>query len=152
VRIVNAGLSGETSAGALRRIEWLLKSPVDLVMIETGANDGLRGLDVDATRDNLRAILRRIRALQPAALLFLAQMEAPPNFGADYTSRFRAMFPAVAREAGATLVPFLLEGVAGVPAMNQGDRIHPNLEGERIVAGNVWRTMAPALERLAQRR
>jgi acyl-CoA thioesterase-1 len=149
VRIVNAGLSGETSAGALRRVDWLLRQqPADLVLLETGANDGLRALDVDSTRENLRAILRKVRGALPNARLFLAQMEAPPNLGADYTSRFRVMFADVARAEGATLVPFLLEGVAAVPRLNQGDGIHPNREGARRVADNVWRTLAPALARL----
>jgi acyl-CoA thioesterase-1 len=152
VRIVNAGLSGETSAGALRRLDWLLGGRVDLVMLETGANDGLRGLDVDSTRANLRAILRRVHATHPAALLFLAQMEAPPNLGATYTSAFHTMYPTVARQEGASLMPFLLDGVAAIPRLNQGDGIHPNLEGERIVAANVWRSLAPALERLGRGR
>ncbi len=150
VRIVNAGLSGETSAGALRRIDWLLQQRADLVMIETGANDGLRGVNVDSSRANLLAIVRKVHAAKPSALVFVAQMEAPPNLGADYTSRFHETFPTVAREGGAALVPFLLDGVAGVPSLNQGDGIHPNLEGERIVADNVWRALAPALARLGR--
>lgn len=152
VRIRGEGLSGETSAGALRRIDWLLREPADVVMIETGANDGLRGLDVDSTRANLTAILRRVRAARPEARLLLAQMEAPPNLGPTYTTRFREMFPAVAREAGAVLVPFLLDSVAGIPEMNQGDGIHPNDAGSRRVAANVWRALAPELERLARPR
>jgi acyl-CoA thioesterase I len=150
VRIVNAGLSGETSAGALRRIDWLLQQRADLVMIETGANDGLRGVNVDSSRANLLAIVRKVHAAKPSALVFVAQMEAPPNLGADYTSRFHDTFPIVAREGGAALVPFLLDGVAGVPSLNQGDGIHPNLRGERIVADNVWRALAPALARLGK--
>lgn len=149
VHIVNAGLSGETSAGALRRVDWLMQQRVDMVMLETGANDGLRGLNIDSTEANLRAILRRIHEAKPAARLFLAQMEAPPNLGDRYTSRFRAMFPTVAREEHATLVPFLLAGVAGDPRLNQGDGIHPNRVGERIVAENVWLALAPALARYA---
>ena len=148
VRIVNAGLSGETSAGALRRLDWLLQGHVDAFMIETGANDGLRGLNIDSTRANLRAIVRRIRSTFPKAPIFLAQMEAPPNLGADYTSRFRAMFPEVAKEESVHLVPFILDGVAGIPRLNQEDRIHPNLEGERIVAANVWKVLEPTLKRL----
>jgi acyl-CoA thioesterase-1 len=152
VRIENQGLSGETSAGALRRIDWLLQKPAAVVMIETGANDGLRGLDVDSTRENLRAIVRAVHGASPDARILLAQMEAPPNLGADYTTRFRAMFPTVAREEGVVLIPFLLDGVAGTPAMNQGDGIHPNREGARRVADNVWRTLAPELERLSRAR
>lgn len=152
VQIVNAGLSGETSAGALRRIDWLLQRPVELVLLETGANDGLRGLDIDTTEANLRRIIERVRDRQPAARILLAQMEAPPNLGEAYTTRFREMFPTVAREEGAGLVPFLLEGVAAIPAMNQGDGIHPNTRGARRVAQNVWRTLGPELERLVRQR
>ena len=152
VRIVNAGLSGETSAGALRRIDWLLQNPAEMIVIETGANDGLRGLDVDSTRENLRNILARARQARPNAPLFLAQMEAPPNLGPVYTARFREMYPQVAREYGATLIPFLLDGVAGVPRLNQGDGIHPNIEGARLVAENVWRSLAPVLAREAAAR
>jgi acyl-CoA thioesterase-1 len=147
--VVNAGVSGETSAGALRRIDWLLRGPVDVLVLETGANDGLRALPVDSTRANIRAILDRVKSARPAARLALVQMEAPPNLGAEYTSSFRAMFPAVARETGATLIPFLLEGVAGEAGLNQSDGIHPNVRGERIVAENVWRALGPLLgERL----
>ena len=148
VRIVNAGLSGETSAGALRRVDWLMQGPVALVMLETGANDALRGLDVDSSRANLRAIARKVRAARPSALLYLAQMEAPPNLGPEYTARFHAMFPEVAREESATLMPFLLDRVAGIPTLNQGDGIHPNDEGERIVAENVFRALLPGLRRV----
>jgi acyl-CoA thioesterase-1 len=147
VNIVAAGVSGETSAGALRRIDWLLQNPADVIVIETGANDGLRGLNIDSTRANLREILRRSAAAKPAARLFLAQMEAPPNLGPRYTADFRAMFPAVSKEAGATLVPFLLDSVAGVQEMNQSDGIHPNERGSVIVARNVWRSLERALPR-----
>ena len=144
-RVVNAGYSGETSAGALRRLEWLLRDSANVVMIETGANDGLRGQDVDSTRATLRAIVRRVKTVLPNATVLLAQMESPPNLGERYTTAFRAMFPTVAREEGITLVPFLLDRVAGVPGMNQGDGIHPNEEGSRIVAENVFRALLPVL-------
>ena len=150
-RVVNAGYSGETSAGALRRIEWLLRDSAAVVMIETGANDGLRGQDVDSTRETLRRIVRRVKQELPDATVLLAQMESPPNLGERYTTAFRAMFPAVAREEGITLVPFLLDGVAGVPAMNQSDGIHPNEQGSKIVAENVFRALLPALERSSRR-
>ncbi len=150
-RVVNAGFSGETSAGALRRIEWLLRNTANVVMIETGANDGLRGQDVDSTRATLRAIVRRVKAVLPDATILLAQMESPPNLGQRYTTAFRAMFPEVAREEGITLVPFLLDRVAGVPELNQGDGIHPNEAGSRIVADNVFRDILPILkQRLAR--
>ena len=145
VNVVGAGVSGETSAGALRRIDWLLQRPTDVIVIETGANDGLRGLDIDSTRANLREILRRSAAARPAARLFLVQMEAPPNLGPRYTASFRAMFPEVAKEAGAQLIPFLLDGVAGVQELNQSDGIHPNERGSRRVAANVWSVLEPAL-------
>lgn len=144
-RVVNAGYSGETSAGALRRLEWLLRDSASVVMIESGANDGLRGQDVDSTRATLRAIVRRVKAVLPNATVLLAQMESPPNLGERYTTAFRAMFPAVAKEEGITLIPFLLDRVAGVPGMNQGDGIHPNEAGSRIVAENVFRALLPVL-------
>ena len=145
---VNAGLSGETSAGALRRVDWLLRGPADVVVIETGANDGLRGLNVDSTRANLQALIGKVKAARPSARILLAQMEAPPNLGAKYTAAFRAMYQDVARETGVSVMPFLLEGVAGVTRLNQGDGIHPNEEGEQIVAGNVWRALEPVLREL----
>ncbi len=145
LRVVNAGFSGETSAGALRRIEWLLKDTAAVVMIETGANDGLRGQDVDSTRATLRAIVRRVKAALPEATIVLAQMESPPNLGERYTTAFRAMFPAVASEEGVVLLPFLLDGVAGVPELNQGDGIHPNEEGARRVAENVFTSLRSVL-------
>jgi acyl-CoA thioesterase-1 len=147
LRVVNAGFSGETSAGALRRLEWLLRDSAGVVMIETGANDGLRGQDVDSTRATLRAIVRRVKASLPGAKILLAQMESPPNLGERYTTAFRAMFPAVAREEGAVLVPFLLEGVAGVAEMNQGDGIHPNETGAKVVADNVFRSIVSLFPR-----
>ncbi|MEO6444207.1 MAG: arylesterase [Gemmatimonadaceae bacterium] len=148
VQVVNAGLSGETSAGALRRLEWLLREPAALVMVETGANDGLRGVDIDSTRANLVAIVRTVKAALPGAPVLLLQMEAPPNLGPGYTRRFRENYPAVARSEGAALLPFLLEGVAGVRALNQGDGIHPTVEGSRRVARNLWPFLEPHLERL----
>jgi acyl-CoA thioesterase-1 len=148
VRIVNAGLSGETSAGLARRMDWLLREPAALVVVETGANDGLRGLDPDSLRGNLRRIVEAVRTRQPEARVVLVQMEAPPNFGPAYTARFRTVFGEVAAETGATLAPFLLEGVAGLRALNQGDGIHPNEEGARLAAATLWPTLAPLLDSL----
>lgn len=145
VDIVNAGVSGETSAAALRRADWIFRAPADVIVLETGANDALRALDPEATRRNIATILAKARAAHPSARLLLVQMEAPPNLGAGYTSRFHAMFPELARESGATLVPFLLEGVAGHAELNQGDGIHPNLAGARVVADNVWPSLQGAL-------
>jgi acyl-CoA thioesterase-1 len=140
-RAVNGGVSGETSAGALRRLGWMLQPGVRVLVVETGANDGLRGLDVDSTRANLEAIVARIRAYDPGVRIVLAGMEAPPNLGARYTARFRAMFRDLARRERLPLIPFILEGVGGVDSLNQGDGIHPNAAGARIVAGNVWRVL-----------
>ena len=142
---VNAGVSGETSAGLLRRLDWVLRRPAAVIVVETGANDALRGQPVEGTKATIGRVLERIRREQPEARLVLMQMEAPPNLGPAYTTAFRAMFPALAREHGATLVPFLLDGVAGETRLNQPDGIHPNYEGERIVTENVWRTLAPLL-------
>jgi acyl-CoA thioesterase-1 len=143
--VVNAGVSGETSAGALRRIDWVLREPADVVVLETGANDGLRALRVDSTRANIEGIVRKIKASLPRARIALVQMEAPPNLGPRYTADFHAMFPGVARAEGLTLVPFLLTDVAGVARLNQADGIHPNDAGERIVADNLWKVLEPVL-------
>jgi len=144
-QVVNAGVSGETSAGALRRIDWLMREPVAVLVVETGANDGLRGQEPDSTRANVRGIFDRARRQSPPPKLLLVGMQAPPNLGADYTRRFRALFPEVAKEYGAAFVPFLLEGVAGVARLNQADGIHPTAEGQRIVTENVWRVLKPLL-------
>lgn len=143
--VVNAGVSGDTSAGGLRRLDWLLRRPVDALVVELGANDGLRGLSVEATRTNLQAVIDRTRARWPAARIVLAGMRLPENLGPDYTGRFVAMYPALASTNGVELIPFLLEGVAGIAELNQADQIHPNAEGHRRVATNVWNRLAPIL-------
>ena len=141
-RVVNAGLSGESSAGALDRIDWLLsKNRVAVLVVETGANDGLRGQDPDSVRARIQRILDRARAVDPPPRLVVAGMEALPNLGSDYGRRFRAIYPALARENDAALIPFLLEGVAGVDSLNQQDGIHPTARGQRLVAENVWRVI-----------
>ena len=145
IDVVNAGLSGETSAGALRRMDWILRAPADVIVVETGANDALRGLDPDSTRANLERIIARIRQEQPAAAIVLVQMEAPPNYGIGYVRRFRAMYGDVAREQQVALAPFLLEGVAGLPDLNQADGIHPNRRGAELVAANVWKALKPVV-------
>jgi len=144
-RVANGGVSGETSAGALRRLEWILQHNMKVLVVETGANDGLRGLDPDSTRANLEAIVRRARAYDPGIRIVLAGMEAPPNLGADYTARFRGIYRDVARRERLALIPFILEGVGGVDSLNQGDGIHPNEVGARIVAVNVWRVLEQVL-------
>ena len=144
---MNAGVSGETSAGLLRRLDWVLKQPAAVIVVETGANDGLRGQPVTATSATIGSVLIAIRRERPTRALLLVQMEAPPNLGQDYTRAFHAMFPALAAEHGVTLMPFLLEGVAGRTKLNQGDGVHPNDAGERIVTDNVWRALQPVLAR-----
>jgi acyl-CoA thioesterase-1 len=139
--VVNAGVSGESSAGALRRLDWILRQPPAVLVIETGANDGLRGQDPDSIRANIQAMIDRTRARAPQVRLVIAAMEAMPNLGADYVRRFRAIYPAVARANNVPLIPFLLEGVAGVDSLNQQDGIHPTAAGARIVADNVWQVM-----------
>ncbi|HEU4698747.1 MAG TPA: arylesterase [Gemmatimonadales bacterium] len=151
-RVVNAGVSGETSAGARRRIDWVLRQPVAVLVVETGANDGLRGLPVEELRDNLRAILDRARRQTPPPRLVVVGMEAPPNLGARYTAAFRAVYPEVARAYDAALVPFLLAGVGGIDSLNQGDGLHPTARGQRVIAATVWRTLAPVLQRAARER
>ena len=143
-RVVNAGISGESSAGALSRIDWLLtRDTVALLVVETGANDGLRGQEPDSVRARIQAIFDRARRANPPPRLVLAGMEAPPNLGDQYTRRFRAVFPEVARANSAALVPFLLAGVAGVDSLNQADGIHPTAAGAKIVAENVWKVLEP---------
>lgn len=153
VTIVNAGVSGETSAGARRRIDWLLEQgrPA-VVMIETGANDGLRGQDVDSLEANLDAILDRLDALTPRPVVIVAGMEALPNLGSRYVNAFRTLYPRVARRHEAIYLPFLLDGVAGIARFNQADGIHPNAAGSVRVAENVWRVLEPVLDSMDDRR
>jgi len=148
--VVNAGVSGETSSGLLDRLDWLLRGTFEVFVIETGANDGLRGIPAATLRTNLETALDRVKARRRDATIVLIQMEALPNLGARYTSAFHAVFPTVAREKGVTLLPFLLDGVAGHRGLNQGDGVHPNNVGERIVAANVWRGLQPILEARAK--
>jgi acyl-CoA thioesterase-1 len=144
-RVVNAGVSGETSAGARSRMGWLLRQPVAVLVVETGANDGLRGQEPDATRANLQAILDEARKQAPPPKLVVVAMEALPNYGQEYRRKFRAIYPEIAKANGATLVPFLLEGVAGEARLNQPDGIHPTAEGQKVVAETVWKALRPVL-------
>lgn len=148
IRVVNAGLSGETTAGAVRRIDWVLRTPADLVVIEGGANDALRGLSPDAARGNLQSLVSAVRAKQPRARIALVQMEAPPNYGVAYTRSFRSIYSDVAKKENVPLLPFLLSGVAGIARLNQADGVHPNVAGERIVADNLWKGLKPILVQL----
>src|SRR5712671_5509465 len=148
IRAVNAGLSGETTAGAARRIDWVLRTPADLVVVEGGANDALRGLSPDAARANLESLIAAVRQKQPRAKIVLVQMEAPPNYGPAYTRSFRTIYADVARKENIPLLPFLLNGVAGISRLNQPDGVHPNLAGERIVADNLWKALKPIVAQL----
>jgi acyl-CoA thioesterase-1 len=145
-RVVNAGVSGETSAGGLRRIDWLLRQPITVLVVELGANDALRGQDLDSTRANLQMIIDRTRAAWPNATIVIAGMQAPPNLGRRYTEGFRNIFPDIARRNRTALVPFLLEDVGGVSELNQADGIHPTAKGHEIMAATVWRVLGPVLK------
>lgn len=149
-RAVNAGVSGETSAGGLRRIDWLLREPVAVLVLELGANDGLRGLDTDQMRSNLREIIERTLAAHPDARIIIAGMEAPPNLGGSYTRAFRGVFVELADEYDAVLMPFLLDGVGGVLELNQADGIHPTAEGQAVIAANVWVVLEPVLQEVGE--
>ena len=144
-RVVNAGVSGQTSAGARSSIDWLLRQPVSVLVIETGANDGLRGLPPDSLRANIQAILDRARELRPPPRLVLIGMRIPPNYGQSYSRQFEAIYPQLAKANDAELVPFLLEGVGGVAALNQPDGVHPTAQGQRRMAETVWRVLEPVL-------
>ncbi|SDG49904.1 arylesterase [Psychroflexus sediminis] len=136
--VVNAGLSGETTASGKNRIDWVLNQDVDVFVLELGANDGLRGIPIEETRENLQDIINTVRAKNPETKIILAGMQIPPNMGESYTTDFRNIFPDLAEKNNVDLIPFLLEGVAGDPELNQQDGIHPTAEGYKIVADNVW--------------
>jgi acyl-CoA thioesterase-1 len=144
-KVINAGLSGETSAGGLSRIEWVLRQPIDVFMLELGGNDGLRGLPVEQTKKNLQSIIDKVKAKNPNAKIVITGMMVPPNMGTDYTTQFKAIFPELAKKNKATLLPFLLDGVAGDEKLNLPDGIHPNIEGHKIVAKTVTKTISPLL-------
>jgi len=137
-KVINAGVSGETSAGGNSRIDWTLKQKVDVFILELGANDGLRGIPPNETTKNLQSIVDKVKAKYPEAKLVMLGMQVPPNMGADYVNKFKAVFPAIAAKNKMTLVPFLLQGVGGHPDLNQPDGIHPTERGAKIVANNVW--------------
>lgn len=144
--VVNAGVSGDTTASGVRRMPWLLQRRIDVLLIELGGNDGLRGIAPEETKSNLEKIIVLARAKYPEIKIVLAGMQMPQNMGADYTSQFKEIFPTVAREKGARLIPFVLEGVGGKADLNQDDRIHPNPAGHKIVAENIWKVLEPLLE------
>lgn len=144
-KVINAGLSGETSAGGLSRIDWVLKTPVDIFVLELGGNDGLRGISLDETEKNLSAILEKVKASNPQVKIIVAGMQIPPNMGQEYTDRFKSIFPALAQQHNTQHIPFILEGVGGIPELNLPDGIHPTPEGHKIVAENVWTVLEPII-------
>ena len=145
-KVINGGLSGETTSGGLNRIDWVLKNQqIDVFVLELGGNDILRGLELNATEENLRGILNKVVAVYPKAKIVLAGMQAPPNMGNEYTRKFAGIFPKLANEFNASLIPFFLEGVAANPNLNLQDGIHPNADGQKIVMENVWEIIASIL-------
>lgn len=144
--VINAGLSGETSAGGLRRVDWILQRHVDIFVLELGGNDGLRGLDPEMTKSNLAGIIEKVKAKNPSVQLILTGMEAPPNLGEQYTNRFRAIYQELSEEYDVIFMPFILEDVGGNPDLNLPDGIHPTPEGHRIIADNLWEYLEPLLE------
>ncbi len=147
-RVVNAGVSGDTTAGGLRRVDWVLRAEPEIVIVALGANDGLRGQSPRATRANLEAIATRLTAA--GARVLLAGMRLPPNYGEEFTREFEAVFPAVARSARTALMPFLLEGVAADPRLNQPDGIHPNAAGHRVIADRLWPYLVPLVKKTSR--
>jgi acyl-CoA thioesterase-1 len=150
-RVVNAGLSGETTAGGLRRVDWILRQPVDIFVLALGGNDGLRGIEPAVSETNLQGIIDRVRAKNPQVKIVLAGMMMPDVMGADYARAFGAMYPALAEKNHVTLVPFFLKGVGGVPAMNQPDGIHPTPAGHAVIAETMWEAIRPLLSDSAQK-
>jgi acyl-CoA thioesterase-1 len=145
-KVVNAGVSGETSAGGASRISWTLRQPADIFLLELGANDGLRGIPVTSTRDNLQSIIDTVRHRYPSCKIILAGMRVPPNMGSTYSSAFHDIFTQLAQTNHISLIPFILDGVGGDPSLNQADGIHPNFTGEKIVTETVWKALQPYLK------
>ena len=144
--VVNAGLSGETSAGGNERIKWVLKQPFDVFVLELGANDGLRGIETETTYNNLGAIIKKVKTANPSCKIVLAGMMVPPSMGGPYAKKFEAIFPMLAKEHKLALIPFLLDGVGGEIELNQKDGIHPTAAGQKIIAENTWRVLGPLLQ------
>jgi acyl-CoA thioesterase-1 len=147
-RVVNAGVSGDTSADGLGRIDWLLKQKIDVLILELGGNDGLRGFPLAATQTNLQAIIDRVKQKYPQVRIIIAGMMMPPNMGPEYDTAFQKLYPDLAAANHAALIPFLLDGVGGKPELNQEDHIHPNVAGHKIVADNIWKVLQPVLQQL----
>lgn len=145
--VINSGVSGETTAGGKSRIDWVIKQNVDIFLLELGANDGLRGVALSETRSNLQVIIDVVREKSPETTIILAGMELPPNMGQDYTTGFRQLYADLAEKNNLEFIPFILKDVGGITSLNQGDGIHPNVEGHKIVAKTVWETLEPLLTR-----
>jgi acyl-CoA thioesterase-1 len=143
--VINAGISGDTTAGGLARLDWVLQRKIDVLVLALGANDGLRGLPVAQMKANLQAIIDRVKAKNPAVKIVIAGMRMPPNLGGEYSAAFEKVFGDLARANNTALIPFLLEGVGGQVDLNQADHIHPTAAGHRVVAENVWRVLEPLL-------
>ncbi len=144
--VINAGLSGETSAGGVRRIDWVLQRTVDVMILELGGNDALRGVDLSTTKENLQKIIDKVWAKYPKAKIVIAGMQVPPNLGTDYTQQFASIFPTLAKENEAFLIPFLLEKVGGSAELNQSDGIHPTAKGHVLIAETVWEYLYPVIK------
>ena len=144
-KVINAGISGETTSAGLSRMDWMLKRRVDVLVIGLGANDGLRGVPIEVTRGNLQGIIDRTRRSYPEVKILLAGMRVPPNLGPEYATEFTAIYPELAEKNKATLVPFLLEGIGGIAELNLPDGIHPTAMGHRIIAENVWEALEPLM-------
>ncbi|WP_047245951.1 arylesterase [Maribacter thermophilus] len=144
-KVINSGLSGETTSGGLNRLDWVLNQKIDIFVLELGANDGLRGIPLSETKENLQKIIDKVREKNNETTILLAGMQIPPNMGQDYTTEFKSMFPDLAKKNNVLLIPFLLENVAGIPELNLEDGIHPTAEGQKIVANNVWKVLEPVV-------
>ena len=147
-KVISAGLSGETTSSGLRRIDWLFKQKVDVLVLELGGNDGLRGITLALTKQNLQDMIDKAKSYNPKIRIILAGMEVPPNMGDDYTAEFRKMYPELSKKNNVTLIPFLLDGVGDRPELNQRDGIHPTAEGHIVVAETVWKYLKPVLQSL----
>jgi len=151
-KVVNAGQSGDTTAGGLNRIDWLLRSRIDVLFLELGANDGLRGLPAENVQKNLQAIIDRVKTKYPEVKIVIAGMKVPPNMGRSYSDQFQSIFVSLAKKNNAPLIPFILEGVGGIRDLNLPDGIHPTARGHEIVAANVWKALEPVLQSLLKQR
>lgn len=145
--VINGGLSGETSAGGLRRIDWVLQRKVDVMILELGGNDGLRGIELSSTKENLQKIIDKAQVKYPKIKILIAGMQVPPNLGTDYTNEFQTIYPSLAKENSIPLIPMILDKVGGNTNLMQSDQIHPNIEGHKVVAEEIWKALQPLLKK-----